>query len=62
MNIPKGEFDAYIFDHDSCLSLSIHVRYDGGSNLLEKTEIILNLLEKLPSHTQVLECTIRLKF
>ncbi len=29
MNIPKGEFDAYIFDHDGTLSLSMHVHFDG---------------------------------
>ena len=29
MNIPKGEFDAYIFDHDVTLSLSMHVHFDG---------------------------------
>lgn len=29
MNIPKGEFAAYIFDHDGTLSLSMHVHFDG---------------------------------
>ena len=29
LNIPDGEFEAYIFDHDGTLSLSMHVHFDG---------------------------------
>lgn len=29
VDIPKGDFEGYIFDHDGTLSLSMHVHFDG---------------------------------
>jgi beta-phosphoglucomutase-like phosphatase (HAD superfamily) len=29
LNIPPGEFEGFIFDHDGTLSLSMHVHFDG---------------------------------
>ena len=29
MDIPKGDFEGFIFDHDGTLSLSMHVHFDG---------------------------------
>ncbi|MEC7861597.1 MAG: HAD family phosphatase [Verrucomicrobiota bacterium] len=36
MQIPKGEFEGYIFDHDGTLSLSMHVHFDGWINAFKK--------------------------
>ena len=36
MQIPEGEFEGYIFDHDGTLSLSMHVHFDGWINAFKK--------------------------
>jgi len=36
MNIPKGDFAGFIFDHDGTLSLSMHVHFDGWIDAFRK--------------------------
>ncbi|MFP6872597.1 MAG: HAD family phosphatase [Verrucomicrobiales bacterium] len=36
MNIPKGDFEGFIFDHDGTLSLSMHVHFDGWVDAFRK--------------------------
>ncbi len=36
MDIPKGDFEGFIFDHDGTLSLSMHVHFDGWIDSFKK--------------------------
>lgn len=36
MQIPEGEFEGFIFDHDGTLSLSMHVHFDGWLDAFKK--------------------------
>ncbi|MCP4847807.1 MAG: HAD-IA family hydrolase [Verrucomicrobiaceae bacterium] len=36
MDIPKGNFEGFIFDHDGTLSLSMHVHFDGWIDSFRK--------------------------
>jgi beta-phosphoglucomutase-like phosphatase (HAD superfamily) len=36
MNIPKGDFGGFIFDHDGTLSLSMHVHFEGWVDSFQK--------------------------
>ena len=36
MDIPKGNFEGFIFDHDGTLSLSMHVHFDGWISAFRK--------------------------
>ena len=36
MDIPKGDFEGFIFDHDGTLSLSMHVHFDGCIDSFKK--------------------------
>ncbi|MEM9478826.1 MAG: HAD family phosphatase [Verrucomicrobiota bacterium] len=36
LDIPEGDFEGYIFDHDGTLSLSMHVHFDGWIHAYKK--------------------------
>ncbi len=47
LDIPDGDFDGYIFDHDGTLSLSMHVHFDGWIHAYAKNGANFELTREL---------------